>query len=559
MSPESEKGPPSSDLGVYGIAVGPTVAITRLVTNCRFKHVRAPAKSLKSTTLCLYHPHVNICVVCAPQELDLAALARPAVIAQEKMRREQRRAERAAARSTHGNDANIHAIAAAPRDHSVSTETGSQELMHAPSPSVQARNGGEHAPLQLVDIAVARVPDGAPAPMKGSAAEVEHGGLENPATPVSLVSSTPKSVARILASDVGKERLAKALAALRATRMRVSVCAKGAVPNTRDICTDQVSEQDVERSAGSAPARPSSCASHCGSSPSIAGVRAAAASNIAVANDEGMREGRGTSLRTHSIQDPSDSVSEKEERETRLDKHSKICHPSSSQTLACDAADVGVPPLEISAMAPATALDLRGEKKGASCKVFSFPVQAPEDVREGRHTFRGPADSRIAFSYSPPLASGVTAGVKGSAIKYLGTTCRISRLSASPPVGEVLTHPDKRNNGGSSNIAPRPSKPGEPRVRCAKIKALAGNLADVGGTRIIDNSNPIDLVSSSVAPTSVHLSVSLLAELSSGTSALISAVKRTLSISYLGHPLGDERAPCRLWDREGIRTGGLEF
>jgi hypothetical protein len=37
---------------VYEITVGPTVAIPQLVTKSRFKHVRTPAKSLESTTLC---------------------------------------------------------------------------------------------------------------------------------------------------------------------------------------------------------------------------------------------------------------------------------------------------------------------------------------------------------------------------------------------------------------------------------------------------------------------------------------------------------------------------
>jgi hypothetical protein len=37
--------------------------------------------------------------------------------------------------------------------------------------------------------------------------------------------------------------------------------------------------------------------------------------------------------------------------------------------------------------------------------------------------------------------------------------------------------------------------------------------------------------------------------------ALISAIIRTCGVSYLGHPLVGERAPYRLWDREGIGTG----
>jgi hypothetical protein len=44
-------GPKTVHAKMYEITVGPTVDITQSVVNRRFKHVRVPAESLKSTTL----------------------------------------------------------------------------------------------------------------------------------------------------------------------------------------------------------------------------------------------------------------------------------------------------------------------------------------------------------------------------------------------------------------------------------------------------------------------------------------------------------------------------
>ncbi|KAJ7982904.1 hypothetical protein DFH06DRAFT_1122952 [Mycena polygramma] len=70
-----------------------------------------------------YHLHVDVCVVCAPPELDLAALARPAVIASERRRREQIKV--AAVLS-----AEILAMTVG-RDEPISVGRGNKELQYA--------------------------------------------------------------------------------------------------------------------------------------------------------------------------------------------------------------------------------------------------------------------------------------------------------------------------------------------------------------------------------------------------------------------------------------------
>lgn len=90
---------------------------------------------------------------------------------------------------------------------------------------------------------------------------------------------------------------------------------------------------------------------------------------------------------------------------------------------------------------------------------------------------------------------------KGLEAKELEMRCEISYASALPPtngVSDVLTHVDEKNGDVASNIRPRPSKLEELRVCCEKIRALAGNLADVAGTHTIENSKPIDLITSSI-------------------------------------------------------------
>ncbi|KAJ7938312.1 hypothetical protein B0H13DRAFT_2301886 [Mycena leptocephala] len=127
----------------------------------------------------LYHPHVDVCVVCAPPELDLAAIARPAVIAVEELRRQQRKA-----------------VAAAQR-----------ESRAAPAESARTRDSRSDA----FDVR-----QGAQAPRKEPAV-VEHGGLG------ALVHSSdapkPSDTERIegvsIARTASTKRLTQALPALR--------------------------------------------------------------------------------------------------------------------------------------------------------------------------------------------------------------------------------------------------------------------------------------------------------------------------------------------------------
>ncbi|KAJ7873402.1 hypothetical protein B0H13DRAFT_1895045 [Mycena leptocephala] len=84
-----------------------------------------------------YHPHVDVCVVCALREWDLIALARPAVLAQEKLRREQRQA-------------------AALQKYHISTSTREREVVHAPHllPAKACDSRFVHAPLARANSCV---------------------------------------------------------------------------------------------------------------------------------------------------------------------------------------------------------------------------------------------------------------------------------------------------------------------------------------------------------------------------------------------------------------------
>ncbi|KAJ7789142.1 hypothetical protein B0H13DRAFT_2394891 [Mycena leptocephala] len=251
--------------------------------------------------------------VCAAPELEFVTLARPAVIAQEKLRPRQAVADVGVRCGSH----------AAEDKTSVSTQKGGQMLVHVPRPpSVQVANSLLRAdPVRSLEVCVGA----------STAAAVDHGGLDHPSSPVTRLGPASKRAASIIASDVGKERLANALAALHAHHSSNppldALAAPGnngeisptlrsggvnsASPITSDSSRERVSQRQDPSVAGYVPA----------DSPSLAEDTQAATTKTSIADELRTRERIWSGV---SIV-PKKSVSTREQGESLGDAP---CHPS---------------------------------------------------------------------------------------------------------------------------------------------------------------------------------------------------------------------------------------
>ncbi|KAJ7866300.1 hypothetical protein B0H13DRAFT_1898194 [Mycena leptocephala] len=448
---------------------------------------------------------------------------------------------------------------------------------------------------------------------------VENGGLEYPASPVNRPGPTSKVGAGIIASDIGKERLANALAALRAKRPAIRpfdvlaasgnahtfrpttlrASAQGSTPNGGDCCNDCVRLQHVERIAGYAPA----------DSPSLAEDTQAATIEISIADELRTREKHKSGVPIV----PMKSVSTREQGESLGDTPCHPpCHPHlpslrisilSTQTFAkLNAASANEDGIRVertrASFITVTEAGGLAETRGIAQRLQDPRVFHPRGSREDQCIPSVPANSPTIERDELALQQVPAANDVPSSAAHIDPVSQIMGEKIHTPAEcrapSATARTALRKDGLEAELLEYEEGAAMQKTCMAECSANAGlvalekpraleleraeeSLTTAGLTNQAREDDALTFKASPGTPgndtcgtvlqftvrdfavNALPPSAFLTTAYTSIIFALISAIIRTSWISYLGNPLVGESTPYRLWAREGIGTCCLIF